>query len=114
MSYTLGGLVAGIGSEYHEGHIRPHAKEPRTGCVARPVLRALRAGFALGGQLAGPTGGPTGSVHAGWLGNRGRSERRCGRPSGPFRLNPLIWLISESARGGRGASVRITSLQSTQ
>jgi predicted porin len=79
VSYTLGGLYAGIGYEYHEDYITAAARAMGTNVTTTGALLASTAGtacaglgngFALGGQLAGGGFGataacmPTGSATA--------------------------------------------------
>ena len=59
-SYTLGGLYAGVGFEYHEDYITTAARQGAALLgTAGTACAALGPGFALGGQLAGGGSGAT-------------------------------------------------------
>ena len=68
LSWTLGGLYAGVGFEYHEDYITSSARAmganigttgAAIGSTAGTSCAALGNGFALGGQLAAPGLGAT-------------------------------------------------------
>jgi predicted porin len=60
VSYTLGGLYAGVGFEYHDDYITTAARQGTALLgTAGTACAALGPGFALGGQLAGGGSGAT-------------------------------------------------------